>query len=175
MNLSTQKTPVYFCIHSAATVSIEIINKFHCSSSSGRHLFGKSHFSLAVILIEVDFCFISPQNFVPELYWFLFVNCNPPFSVLRLGFASCCCSLSLGLWNLIFIMNKETCSPTYWKELLTCCAVTNVSFITMHMILIQKTFSIYQVICSSLVSLWATHFIKCTQLLIIVNRQPNKH
>lgn len=119
-------------------------------------------------LTEVDFCFISPQNFVPELCWFCFVNCNLPFLFLRLGFASCSKSLSFRAWNLIFIINKETCSPTYWRELLTCCAVMNVSFITMHMI-----FSIYQVICSFLVSLWAAHFIKCTQLSIMVNHQPN--
>lgn len=31
------------------------------------------HFPLSIMLIELDFCFVNPNNAVPELYWFPFV------------------------------------------------------------------------------------------------------
>lgn len=40
------------------------------------------HFYLSIILLELDFCFISPMNFAYELFCFFFVNFSLDFGLL---------------------------------------------------------------------------------------------
>lgn len=70
-------------------------------------------FTLSIILIEADFflsCFVFFENFLPELYWLVFVNCLSGLSVLSLtwGVYLLLSAWRLWTWGLLLIVDKET-------------------------------------------------------------------